>query len=69
MVFLAELSDSPVTLPVTAAVMIWLAWRHRWLALLHVAGAMAFALILTLSLGWSMATLRATQRSAPAAAS
>lgn len=56
MVFLAELSDSPVTLPVTAAVMIWLAWRHRWLALLHVAGAVAFALILTLSLGWSMAT-------------
>ncbi len=55
MVFLAELSHSPVTLPVTATVMIWLAWRHRWIALLHVGGATAFALILTLSLGWSMA--------------
>ena len=54
MVFLAELGRGPVSLPVAAAVMIWLAWRHHWLALLHVAGASLFAVILGLALVWGM---------------
>ncbi len=56
MVFLADLSLRPVSLPVAAAVMIWLAWRQHWLALLHAGGASLFAVILSFALAWGMAS-------------
>lgn len=54
MVMLAELGDRSVSLVTAAAVMAWLAWQRSWLAVLHVAGAVAFAVLLAFMLHWGL---------------
>lgn len=54
MVMLAELGDRSVSLVTAAAVMAWLAWQRSWLAVLHVAGAIGFAVLLAFTLHWGL---------------
>ena len=52
LVLLVELGDRTVALFTAGAVMVWLAWQRNWVALLHVVGALVFAMILIFTLRW-----------------
>lgn len=54
MVMLAELGDRSVSLVTAAAVAAWLAWRRSWPAVLHIVGAVAFAVLLSFTLHWGL---------------
>lgn len=54
MVMLAELGDRSVSLVTAAAVTAWLAWRRSWPAVLHIVGAVAFAVLLSFTLHWGV---------------
>lgn len=46
MVIFSELGDATVSLATALAMMTWLAWRKSWLAVLHIASAVIFAMLL-----------------------
>lgn len=55
---LASLGDWPVLVPAMLAGMGWLAWRRRWMAVLHWLAALAFGLALTRMLGATVTVVR-----------
>lgn len=44
---LASIGDAAVLVPAAGAAMIWLAWRRRWMAMMHWLAAMGFGVVLT----------------------
>jgi membrane protein DedA with SNARE-associated domain/membrane-associated phospholipid phosphatase len=69
MVSFTELGSDMVLLSIAGAVILWLAWRQVWLAVIHCVAAAIFSLILTIALDWSrtapMSELGATWASGP----
>lgn len=69
MVFLTDLGSGVVLLSIAVAVIVWLAWRRVWLAVIHCVSAAVFAFILTVALDWSreapLPSLDATWASGP----
>lgn len=51
MAALASIGDVQVLLPASMLVLLWLAWRRRWMAAAHWLAALGFGLVLTSGLG------------------
>jgi membrane protein DedA with SNARE-associated domain len=58
MAALASIGDVQVLLPASLLVLLWLAWRRRWMAAAHWLAALGFGLVLTSGLGAAVAMPR-----------